>query len=546
MKQRNKSLLFFIILLLHFNVCLSSSTIDYSKLCKIWGYLKYHEPIIGGGECNWDSILISTLEKIDQGYSIESASFELFSFIDVPKNLSTHSCEYSNSLQYDLYPFWNRDSSYIDKNSLKSLREIQCSFKSFDNKYYGLDASSGVPVFHENSYSERGFPDKNYRMLSLFRFWNVIEYFYPYKHLISRNWDDVLLDYVDVFASADTEIKYFLALRKIGSLLNDAHVTVHMPIDQKWYGKYFSNYFIQYQSGVFLFDEYNSYLPHDDLFKVGDVFLEYNGIKISIIADSLKKYYGASSIENSYRRIALMLTRGHDSLRKVKILRQDSILEYSVKMYSIDSFIDEPREDTASKTKLFNEVYYVNLKNVYYSEVDSIMNIAKGYPAIILDNRFGSNSVSYKIAMCLGFDNNVFCNVILPDTLCPSSFYKLPLSIPTDSLYDKWKGNLYVLSNGYTMSHGEFSNMIYQSYDNCKIIGTPSSGCDGNKVRLDLPGGGYIYFSGIGIEYPDGRQTQGIGITPDIVVHQNIHMLQNGLDNVLQTAIIHAKRDLEE
>jgi C-terminal processing protease CtpA/Prc len=44
-------------------------------------------------------------------------------------------------------------------------------------------------------------------------------------------------------------------------------------------------------------------------------------------------------------------------------------------------------------------------------------------------------------------------------------------------------------------------------------------------------------ISGIGVYYPDGRETQRIGIVPDIEVKPTIEGIKNGKDEVLEKAI---------
>ena len=43
------------------------------------------------------------------------------------------------------------------------------------------------------------FPNAEYRLLALFRYWNVINYFFPYKHLIGDSWNTVLTRYIPKF-----------------------------------------------------------------------------------------------------------------------------------------------------------------------------------------------------------------------------------------------------------------------------------------------------------------------------------------------------------
>ncbi len=59
------------------------------------------------------------------------------------------------------------------------------------------------------------FPNAEYRLLALFRFWNVINYFFPYKRLIDEPWDDVLPRYISKFEANKDAADYQLAVREM-------------------------------------------------------------------------------------------------------------------------------------------------------------------------------------------------------------------------------------------------------------------------------------------------------------------------------------------
>ena len=60
------------------------------------------------------------------------------------------------------------------------------------NKPKSQDAAPNPPLLKENPYPEMTYPSEEFRLLSLFRFWNVIHYFFPYKHLLDRPWEETL------------------------------------------------------------------------------------------------------------------------------------------------------------------------------------------------------------------------------------------------------------------------------------------------------------------------------------------------------------------
>src|SRR5690606_27758816 len=86
------------------------------------------------------------------------------------------------------------DLSWIDdsnlSNSLKSsLREIYNNRNQEENYYIKRHPNVGNPDFtNENPYSNMPYPDSGFRLLSLYKYWNMIEYFFPNKHLTNKKW----------------------------------------------------------------------------------------------------------------------------------------------------------------------------------------------------------------------------------------------------------------------------------------------------------------------------------------------------------------------
>jgi len=91
--------------------------------------------------------------------------------------------------------------------------------------------------------------------------------------------------------------------------------------------------------------------------------------------------------------------------------------------------------------------------------------------------------------------------------------------------------------NEITRSHAEFMAMKYRVSENSIIIGSTTAGADGGVFNLKMPGGVTTSFTGAGVYYPDGRETQRVGIVPDIVVKPTIKGIREGRDEVLEKAI---------
>ena len=65
----------------------------------------------------------------------------------------------------------------------------------------------------DKPYAEMQFPNVEYRLLGLFRYWNVVNFFFPYKKLIGDSWDTVLQRFIPKFEAnkdiADYQLTVF-------------------------------------------------------------------------------------------------------------------------------------------------------------------------------------------------------------------------------------------------------------------------------------------------------------------------------------------------
>ena len=78
---------------------------------------------------------------------------------------------------------------------------------------------------------------------------------------------------------------------------------------------------------------------------------------------------------------------------------------------------------------------------------------------------------------------------------------------------------------------------MFRAGQNTVILGSQTSGADGRVSDIFLPGGIKTWISGFGVYYPDGGQTQRVGIVPDIEVKPTVKGFVEGRDELLEKAI---------
>jgi len=79
--------------------------------------------------------------------------------------------------------------------------------------------------------------------------------------------------------------------------------------------------------------------------------------------------------------------------------------------------------------------------------------------------------------------------------------------------------------------------MLPQLNNNTTVIGSQTAGADGDVRRLTLPGSYNFSFTGNGIFYPDGKETQRIGIVPDSYFKPSAKQLTLSEDPLLDRAL---------
>ena len=91
--------------------------------------------------------------------------------------------------------------------------------------------------------------------------------------------------------------------------------------------------------------------------------------------------------------------------------------------------------------------------------------------------------------------------------------------------------------NELSQSQAEYTAMAFRAGNSTTIIGSTTAGADGNVSTIMLPGGLRTMISGIGIYYPNGGETQRVGIIPDIEIKPTLKGIREGKDELLEKAI---------
>ncbi|MBC7868524.1 MAG: hypothetical protein H7X88_13395, partial [Gloeobacteraceae cyanobacterium ES-bin-316] len=84
-----------------------------------------------------------------------------------------------------------------------------------------------IPRFED---TQTGFMvSTGYRLFALYNHWNAIQYFFPYKHLLQKDWNNILEEHLPAFIQAKDSVEYNFALRKMIAEIHDSHGFFRSP-----------------------------------------------------------------------------------------------------------------------------------------------------------------------------------------------------------------------------------------------------------------------------------------------------------------------------
>jgi C-terminal processing protease CtpA/Prc len=182
---------------------------------------------------------------------------------------------------------------------------------------------------------------------------------------------------------------------------------------------------------------------------------------------------------------------------------------------------------------------YIDMGDIELSQVDSALAIVKNTAGIVMDVRNYPRGTMYRFAEFFNPEARPFAKFTSVDPMYPGQVVWLP-PVPAGRARgnaDHYRGRVAILVDERTQSHAEFTVMALRTAPENKVIGSQTAGADGNITWLTLPGGVRTRFTGLGVYYPDGRETQRIGIVPDIEIRPTLAGVRAGRDEVLDRAI---------
>jgi len=528
---------------------------DLALLGHIWGFLKYYHPEIGKGNYNWDYELFRMLPNYLNATSDAQRSSIVSTWIDTYGTVQP--CKKCKDIAKDAFLkpdfSWMSDSAISDDLRAK-LQYIQKNRHQGDHYYIEMSPYVGNPDFvNEEPYADMPYPDDGFRLLAVYRYWNMINYFFPYKHLMDKDWNTCLGEYIPKFLNASNELEYELAALQMIGDIKDTHANLWGGKDkiEEQRGEYYPPVHVKFVEDQLIVDAlFKGEKSQNSGLKVGDIITHINGQAVNEIVKASHDFYPASNQPTRLRDISFNILRSTQNTSDLKIISDGESKNLSLNLYNkkdIEGYYSwYIREDDSKSYKMLdNNIGYVTLKNIKQEDVDEIRKAFKDTKGIIIDIRnYPSAFMPFSLGTFLTSKSSDFVKFTNGSVDYPGEFtFGKTLSVPSKG--KTYEGKVVVLINEISQSQAEYTTMAFRAGDNVSVIGSTTAGADGNVSAILLPGGMRTMISGIGVYYPDGTETQRVGIVPDIEVKPTIEGIKNGRDELMEKAIDLINKDIQ-
>jgi len=524
-------------------IALAQSTISETEklaaTAKVWGFLKYYHPQVADGEFDWDKQLFEIIPEVRKATNKDELSqvftgwINALGTVEVCKKCSKQD-QYSDK-NFDLQ--WINNSSLFTDELSKTLRYIELNRHLGKKQYVGSKNQREVIIKNEADHEELDWTSENLRLLTLFRYWNIIEYFFPYKYQTDTPWDEVLSQMIPKFLTSNSETDFHLAMLELIVSIDDSHGFFGTDVVNDFFGKkWIPAQFEIVENKPIITDFYNDSLALANDLRIGDIITKVDGKSIEELFNAYEKYiYGSNASRKRYLSKYRIFNGSTDSVT-IEFKRGTETSSKTIGRYPFKAF--KYKKPKVEKSKILNgNIGYVDMGLIEKKDVSKIMDEFMDTKAIIFDIRNYPRGTLYEIIKYISSKRSDFYKVLYPDINYPGKFLWRDGQQCGKGDELKYLGKVILLVNEKSQSHAEFTAMCLQTGDHVTTIGSQTSGADGNVSRFKMVGGFKTAMSGIGIFYPDGTETQRKGVKVDIEVTPTVQGVLAGKDEVLEKAI---------
>ena len=519
---------------------LHSKQIDHLfALGKVWGFVKYHHPEVAQGNVNWDYELLRILPAT----ATDDFMTRLLAWLP-PSPEQAEEKDTISDQHVKLPPptDWIHEASWLDEAVRQRLVATQQTPSPATHYYLNFAPGVGNPLFqHEAAYPSMEWTDDGFKLVSLFRYWNMIEYFFPYRHLMDDDWDEVLREFILRMTAADDELSYKLTVLDLIGRVQDTHANIWQadPVLMRFHGENMVPVQVSFIEDQAVVVKQFEHLDSSATIAVGDVITEIDGKDVEVIVREELAYAPASNRPTQLRDVARRLLRTNEDRLTLTFRNEHGTFQEDLPTINLREHpVNFWSSDVPSHRELPGNIGYIYPGTLKKGEIDRIMEDFIDKKGLIIDLRcYPSDFIVFSLGKYLMPEPTEFVKFTASSLEQPGQFaFTPPLTVGEENS-DYFRGKVVILINEITQSNAEYTTMALRVAPQATVIGSTTAGADGNVSRIVLPGGINTMISGIGVYYPDGTETQRVGIVPDVEMHPTVEGKRAGRDELLEKAI---------
>lgn len=522
------------------------------KLCKVWGYTKYHHPDVISGKLNWDAELFRVMPDVLRARDQDEVNHVLMEWLEAfpikaehdeaKKDIDWEKIQEENGRQM-LDTTWISDSVFLGEELsayLCSMDDLHISDR--ENAYASFDEIGTVSFENEKMYDVSD-GDMGMYLLGLFRFWNMYEYYSPNIEITTENWDSVLWEVLPKVVGADDYRSYVTEIAQVVSKTGDAH---SMLVDQErllyyYYGQRFLPCDIKIIDGEAVVTQVKKNVKG---LMPGDILLEIDGMPLEDRIEEQRSYHALPEPDKMLNQMKHLLLEAENRKSKVRVLRGEETKTVQVKTLKNQYSYENPLKNGILQSE---NIGYIDPSTLEKGDLEKLMKDFCNTKGIIVDLRhYPSTVITYLLGEYIIPKQKVFACVGMPNKAIPGAFYEQEMVVGKGTLkeiqndsrtFEPYDGKVLILMDEESQSQSEFAIMALRQAPNVIVLGNPSIGADGNVVKVPLPGEVIFSMTGLGVYTPEGGQTQHCGLKPDVECWQTAEGIKDGKDELVEEAI---------
>lgn len=533
---------------------LSPNQVEYLyKLCKVWGYTKYHHPDVIAGNINWDAELFRVMPNVLRAKSADEVNIALLDWLkNFPVKVETELPNEASKQWIKLQE--KQGNKVLDTSWIQDVDDLGTELSGYlcsMSELYISDRRNSYASFEEigtvSFENEKIYPvsdgDMGMYMLGLFRFWNIYEYYSPNVEITTEDWDIVLKQAIPKIANVENYKSYVKTIAEVVAKTGDAHTVV---IDQEkvlyyYYGEYFLPCDIKIVENQVVVTQVKE---SEKQLLAGDILLRIDGMSLEDRIEEQKKYHALPEENKILNQLKSTLLQSKGEKADIQILRGDERKTIQINTLKYQYEYENPLPNAIMDP--YN-IGYIDPSNLEQGDLEKLMKEFKNTDGLIVDLRYyPSTAITYLLNEYINPDQKVFASISFPNQAIPGAFCHQEMVSGSGTLkeqendirtFEPYMGKVILLMDEGTQSQSEFTIMSLRQAPNTTVLGNPSIGADGNITIVKLPGTIQFPISGLGVYTPKGEQTQRCGLQPDVECYQTIDGILSGKDELIEKAI---------